>query len=80
MTWDRIKDATQDGRGWVNDKAEVVVEKLQEVTGLKLKETLGWAKAEVEIIENKALDMVRKVEENEIKVTLDKNLDGVSKN
>ena len=43
---------------------------MQDLTGkLKLKETMGWTKAEIEKAEN-ALDVVKKVEE-EIKLTLD---------
>lgn len=45
MTWDMVKDATKDGRQWVDHGAVVAVEKIQETTGLKLKETLGWHKA-----------------------------------
>jgi len=42
MTWQRIKDATKSGRDQVNHGAAVAVEKVQEATGLKLKETFGW--------------------------------------
>lgn len=82
MTWERIKDATQDGRGWVNHGAEVAVDKVQEVTGLKLKETLGWAQANVQQVEAKVADVAKVVEEKaqETKVTLDKALDGAKDN
>ncbi len=43
MTWERIKEATKDTRTRVNHGAVVAVEKVQEATGLKLRETLGWA-------------------------------------
>jgi organizing structure protein 2 len=42
MTWERIKDATHDGRAWMNRGAESAVHKVQDVTGLKLRETFGW--------------------------------------
>ena len=42
MTWQRIMDATKSGRDQVNNGAVVAVEKVQEATGLKLKETFGW--------------------------------------
>ena len=42
MTWQRIKDATKSGRDQINRGAVVAVEKVQETTGLKLKETFGW--------------------------------------
>ena len=51
--------------------AQVAVDKVQDLTGLKLKETMGWAKAEIEKVGN-ALDVVKKVEEKEIKLTRDK--------
>ncbi|KAF8153878.1 apolipo protein O-domain-containing protein [Crassisporium funariophilum] len=48
MSWEMMKEATKGGRDQVNRGAVVVVEKVQEVTGLKLRETLGWAEAKVE--------------------------------
>ena len=77
MTWERIKEATRDGRRWVNHGAEVAVDKVQDLTGLKLKETMGWTKAEIEKVEKKVLDVAKRVEEKEIKLTLDKTLDEV---
>jgi organizing structure protein 2 len=41
MTWERIKDATHDGRAWMKRGAESAVHKVQDVTGLKLRETFG---------------------------------------
>ncbi|KAG5650538.1 hypothetical protein H0H81_011881 [Sphagnurus paluster] len=86
MTWDHIKDATQNSREWVTHGAEVAVDKVQEATGLKLKETMGWAQkqAEVKVIEaanaveqraSEAKAVVEKVIEEkvpEIKVGLEK--------
>lgn len=42
MTWEKVKDATASGREQLNRGAMSIVEKVQEMTGLKLKETLGW--------------------------------------
>ena len=70
MTWERLVDATKSGRDQVNHGADVVVEKIQEATGLKLKETLGWRKAEAEkagsaakaVVEQKIAEVEKKVE------------------
>jgi organizing structure protein 2 len=70
MTWERVKDATKSGRDQVNHGADVVVEKIQEATGLKLKETLGWRKEQAEkavsaskaIVEQKIDKVEKKVE------------------
>ena len=42
MTWDRVKDATQNGRETFSDGVASAVGKVEEATGLKLRETLGW--------------------------------------
>lgn len=48
MTWERIKEATKDGREQIGRGAEGVVGRVQESTGLKLRETLGWSEGAVE--------------------------------
>ncbi|KAF5353463.1 hypothetical protein D9756_007934 [Leucocoprinus leucothites] len=58
MTWERIKEATKDTRAHVNRGAVSMVEKIQEATGLKLRETLGWGeeverRAEASVVEAK---------------------------
>lgn len=63
MTWERIKGATENGRGWLNRGAETAVEKVQETTGLKLKETFGWTQAVAHQVEGKVLEAVNVVEE-----------------
>ncbi|KAJ3500001.1 hypothetical protein NLJ89_g9984 [Agrocybe chaxingu] len=72
MTWERIKDATKNGREKINRGAVVAVDKVQELTGLKLKETIGWQKAKVEevkqSVEAVAVNAEKKVEEAEKKV------------
>ncbi|KAF5367354.1 hypothetical protein D9615_010274 [Tricholomella constricta] len=74
MAWDRIRDSSQNGRRWVNESAEVAVDKVQEMTGLKLKETLGWAQAGAQRVETKASEVAKIVEEKavETKVAIDK--------
>lgn len=42
MTWERMKDATQSGRKSFSDGVETTVGKIQELTGLQLRETFGW--------------------------------------
>lgn len=44
MTWERAKEATKDSRQALNRGALTAVGKIQEVTGLKLRETLGLEK------------------------------------
>ncbi|KJA26504.1 hypothetical protein HYPSUDRAFT_36214 [Hypholoma sublateritium FD-334 SS-4] len=73
MTWDRVKETTKGGREWIDHGAVVAVEKIQETTGLKLKETLGWNKAgTVEAAEKAASEtgsaVTSKVEEVQKKV------------
>ena len=42
MVWERINlEATLNGRDYLSLEVVVAVEKIQEVTGLKLRETLG---------------------------------------
>ena len=65
MAWERVKEATKDGRGQVDKAASSVVDKVQELTGLKLRETLGWQKEKVESVK---LDVEKKVHVEEKKV------------
>lgn len=57
MTWERIKEATKNTRAHLNHGAVVVVEKVQEATGLKLRETLGWADETKQRVEAKAVEV-----------------------
>ncbi|KAG6853120.1 hypothetical protein C0991_006730 [Blastosporella zonata] len=70
MTWERIKDASQNGQEWVNQGAVTAVEKVQQATGLKLKETLGWSQGG----EGKVSEVAKVVEEKatEAKVAVEK--------
>jgi len=75
MTWERIKETSQHGRHWVNRRAEVAVDKVQEVTGLKLKETLGWnLKHEgIQRVGEAASNIAKKAED--VKATLDERVE-----
>ncbi|KAF9040003.1 apolipo protein O-domain-containing protein [Panaeolus papilionaceus] len=44
MAWEQLKESTQKGRESLNNGALFAVDKFQESTGLKLRETLGWTK------------------------------------
>lgn len=48
MTWERAKEATKDGRQSLGRGVEGIVGQIQEATGLKLKETLGWGESVLE--------------------------------
>ena len=48
MTWERIKDATQNGRETFSEGIASLVGKVEAATGLKLCETLGWRTARAE--------------------------------
>ncbi|KAF8636104.1 hypothetical protein AX17_003809 [Amanita inopinata Kibby_2008] len=53
MTWERLREGTKEGREWVGRGMIGVVEKVQEVTGLKVGEVLGrvTVKVEEEVVE-----------------------------
>ncbi|KAI0821869.1 apolipo protein O-domain-containing protein [Trametes gibbosa] len=42
MTWERVKDATQNGRETFSSSVASLVGSIEAATGLKLRETLGW--------------------------------------
>ena len=63
MTWEWVKEATKDGREGLGKGVEDVVGRIQEVTGLKVKETLGWGEV-VEKTEGKVKEVVKAVEDN----------------
>ncbi|KAG6816477.1 hypothetical protein H0H87_005764 [Tephrocybe sp. NHM501043] len=74
LTWERVKDASHNGQEWVSQGAVTAVEKVQEMTGLKLKETLGWSREEIRRVEATASEVTKIVEEKaaEAKVTVEK--------
>jgi organizing structure protein 2 len=43
MTWEKLKAATREGREAVGSAAEGTIGRLQDMTGLKLREGLGWS-------------------------------------
>jgi organizing structure protein 2 len=63
MTWEMAKDATRDGRESVGRAMEGLVGRVQDATGLKLRETLGLGEKILEKAEGKTV---------ELKDTLDK--------
>ena len=74
MTWNKVKDATASTREQLDRGAVTAVEKVQEVTGLKLRETLGWSieKAENEIINAKvAVDEKLEAVENKVEKSVE---------
>jgi MICOS complex subunit MIC26 len=66
MTWERAKEATRDGREGISKVAEGLVGRVQDATGLKLRETLGWGEKVAEEMENKVV---------EVKDALDKKIE-----
>lgn len=65
MTWEKVKDATASSRDQLNRGAMTAVGKVQEVTGLKLRETLGWTSEKVEGLK---ITVDEKLEESKNKV------------
>lgn len=59
MTWERIKDATKDGRATLGSGVENVVHKAQDTTGLRFTEALGWGKG----VSDKALVAAKQIVE-----------------
>jgi len=59
MTWERIKDATKDGRATLGSGVENVVHKAQDSTGLRFTEALGWERG----VSDKALVAAKQIVE-----------------
>jgi organizing structure protein 2 len=57
MTWEKIMDATKNTRTRVNHGAVSIIEKVQEATGLKLRETFGQGEEVKERMEAKTNDV-----------------------
>ncbi|KAF9450981.1 hypothetical protein P691DRAFT_797432 [Macrolepiota fuliginosa MF-IS2] len=79
MTWERIREATKGTRAHVNHGAIAVVEKVQEATGLKLRETLGWAEEAKQHAEERVVEVKEVVEEaiEEVKTTVDQKIEEI---
>jgi len=63
MTWEMAKEKYAEGRDGLMKGTEGVIGKVQEATGLKLKETFGWGQTVVAKIEAQGHDVVGNVEE-----------------
>ena len=72
MTWEKVKDATASSREQLNRGAMTAVEKVQEVTGLKLRETLGWTSHKVEEQKEEITKVV-----HDVKATINQKLEEV---
>jgi len=70
MTWEKVKDATASSREQLNRGAMTAVEKVQEVTGLKIKETFGWTSEKVENQKQAIANVV-----DDVKVAVDEKLE-----
>ena len=70
MTWDKVNDTTASSREQLNRSAMTAVGKVQEVTGLKLRETFGWTS---EKAENRKQEIVKIVDD--VKAAVDKRLE-----
>jgi organizing structure protein 2 len=63
MTLERVKEWTREGREGVGRSMEGAVERVQGLTGLKLREGLGWGKR----FEGKVVEAVNAAEETMVK-------------
>ena len=81
MTWERLKEGTKSGREQANKMVGEGVGKVQELTGLKLKETLGWGEGVLNKAKETAADLTAKVEEKaeEVKVAVENKAEEVKK-
>lgn len=57
MTWEKAKDATRDGRERLGGAVEGFVGRVQDATGLKLRETLGLGEKMLDNAEGKAVEL-----------------------
>ena len=57
MTWERAKDATRDGRERLGGAVEGLIGRVQDATGLKLRETLGLGEKMLDKAEGKAAEL-----------------------
>ncbi|KAI0945819.1 hypothetical protein AcV7_009956 [Taiwanofungus camphoratus] len=62
MTWERIKDATSSGQEKLTSGVQGVLTRLEDVTGLKIKETLGWGEGAVKATDIQAKQVAKTVE------------------
>ncbi|KAM5543506.1 hypothetical protein V8D89_002757 [Ganoderma adspersum] len=65
MTWDRVKEATQNSRETATDTLATLLGKVEEASGLKLRETLGVkgpVRAQAQATEERATEAIKAVE------------------
>jgi MICOS complex subunit MIC26 len=81
MTWERLKEGTKSGREQADRIVGEGVGKVQELTGLKLKETLGWGEGVLSKAKETAADLTAKAEKKaeEIKVVVENKAEEVKK-
>jgi len=60
MTWERAKHATENGWKRLGTGMEGIVGRVQDATGLKLRETLGWGEKALENAERKVRDVLER--------------------
>ncbi|KAK7449827.1 hypothetical protein VKT23_013303 [Stygiomarasmius scandens] len=79
MTWERLKEATASGRASLYSGVESAVEKVQEATGLKLKETLGFGREVSKKTEGRVMEAVQVAQQKaeEAKVAAESKLEEV---
>ena len=60
MTWERVKDATRNSRETFSDSVAALLGKIEEASGLKLRETLGVkGREQARAVEEKAREQVK---------------------
>jgi len=81
MTWERAKETTKNGRDSVERIAVGLVGRVQDATGLKLRETLGWGDKVLDKAEGKAAESLKVTEAKagETEAALDKKVDEVKR-
>jgi MICOS complex subunit MIC26 len=85
MTWEMIKSTTRDGREKLSNGVVGIVGKVQEATGLKLQEGLGWSKDTAKVVqvavEEKTKAVVDVVEKGaqDAKKTVEEKVDDVKR-
>lgn len=63
MAWDNVKDTTRNFRERVGSGVEASVRQAEELTGLKLMQTLGWTKRYSAVVEAKVEENVVEAKE-----------------
>ncbi|KAF5372953.1 hypothetical protein D9758_001574 [Tetrapyrgos nigripes] len=79
MTWERLKEATASGRASLHSGTETVVGKIQDSTGLKLRETLGFGQEVSKKAEDRVLEAVKVGQQKaeEVKTAADTKIEEV---